>query len=196
MSRTLEDRRGRLKGKVVSPEVAPVWNPEARVTMRSDMPAETRYNVMELLSQPLGPEREASGQKNEQENTEYWSRACGLWNRLDLRPKLNAKQKRSITSRSTQANPPNAVQEQLDATIAAATIENSSSEITVQSPAARSQGNEGSGEHSPEPPLTPTSMVNLLEEDDGPHTFEGVATPETENRAGRADSASKKGITR
>ena len=33
MSRTLEERRGRLRGKVVSLEVAPVWNPEARVTM-------------------------------------------------------------------------------------------------------------------------------------------------------------------
>ena len=56
MSRTLEDRQGRLRGKVVSPEVGPVWNPEARVTMNSDMPAETCYHVKELLSDPLGQE--------------------------------------------------------------------------------------------------------------------------------------------
>ena len=135
---------------------------------------------MELLSEPLAPEWESSGKKIEQENKEYWSRACGLWIRPDLRPKVNAKKKMSITARSTQANPPNAVQEQLDVAIPAATIKNSSSEITGQSQAAMSQGNEGSGEHSPEPSLTPTSVVNLLEDDDGPDTPEGVATPETE----------------
>ena len=78
MSQTLEDRRGRLKEKVVPPEIAQVWNPEARVTMGSDMPPETRYNVMELLSEPLGPEWEESRQRIEQENQDYWSRACGL----------------------------------------------------------------------------------------------------------------------
>ena len=93
---------------------------------------------------------------------------------------MNAKQKRSITARSTQANPPNAVQKQLEVAIPAATIKNSSSEITGQSQAAMSQGLEGSGEHSTEPSLTPTSVINLLEDDDGPHTLEGVATPETE----------------
>ena len=67
-------------------------------------------------------------------------------------------------------NPPNAVQEQLDVAIPAATIKHCSSEITGQSQAAMSQGNEGSGEHFPEPPLTPTSVINLLENDDGPPT--------------------------
>ena len=117
MSRTLEDRRGRLRGKVVSPEGAPVWNPEARVTMGNDMLAETRHNVMELLSEPLGPKCEASRQVIEQENKECWSRACGLSDRSDIRPKVNAKQKRSITAGSIQANPPNAVQEQLGVAI-------------------------------------------------------------------------------
>ena len=92
VSRT-EDRREILKVKVVSPKVAPAWNPDARVTMGSDMPAEARYNVRELLSEPLGPEWEASRQKIEQENKEYWSRACVLWNRPDLRHKVHAKQK-------------------------------------------------------------------------------------------------------
>ena len=59
----------------------------------------------------------------------------------------------------------------------ASTVENSSSEVTGQSQAA-SQGKEASGEHSSEP-LTPTSVVNLLE-DDGPYTPEGATTPETE----------------
>ena len=176
----MEDRRARLKGRVVPPEVAPVWNPEARVTMENEMPAETRYNVMELISEPLRPEREASRQKIEQENKEYWSRACGLWNRPDLRPRVKTKQKRSITAPSTQANPPNAVQEQLDVAVPATTIENSSNTITGQSQTAMGKGNEGNREHSPEPPLTPASVVNLLEDDDGPHTPEDVATPETE----------------
>ena len=54
MSRTLEDRQGRLRGKVVTPEVAPVWNTEARVTMGNNMPTETRYNVMELPGTRMG----------------------------------------------------------------------------------------------------------------------------------------------
>ena len=60
------------------------------------------------------------------------------------------------------------------------TIENSSSEISGQSQTAIGQENQGSGEHSPEPPLTPSSVVNLIEEDDGHHTPEDVTTPETE----------------
>ena len=46
--------------------------------MGSDMPAETHYNVMELLSEPQGPEWEASRQKIEQEDKEHLSDACGL----------------------------------------------------------------------------------------------------------------------
>ena len=41
-----------------------------------------------------------------------------------------------------------------------------------------SQGQEASGEHSPEA-LTTTPVVNLVE-DDGPYTLEGATTPETE----------------
>ena len=33
--------------------IAPIWNSEARVTMGIDMPAETCYNVIELLSDSL-----------------------------------------------------------------------------------------------------------------------------------------------
>ena len=99
MSRTLEERQGRLKELVVPPQISPVWNPEARITMGSDMPAETCYHVMELLSDPLGPEWEASRQIIEQEIWENWSRACGLWGRPDLRPKISAKQKRPIDVR-------------------------------------------------------------------------------------------------
>ena len=78
MSCTLEERQGRLKGLIVPSQVSPVWNPEARVTMGSDMPAETCYHIMELLSDPLGPEWEASRQIIEHENRDNWSRACGL----------------------------------------------------------------------------------------------------------------------
>ena len=56
MSRTLEERPGRLKRLVAPPQIASVWNPAARITMGSDMPAETCYHIMELLSDPLGPE--------------------------------------------------------------------------------------------------------------------------------------------
>ena len=179
MSRTLKDRRGRLKEIVVPPEIAQVWNPVARETMGDDMPAETRYNVMELLREHLGPEWETTRERIEEENKEYWSRACGLWNRPDLRPRANAKQKRSRTARSNQADPPVPAQEQLDVAIGATTIGNSSSETTGHSQTAINQGNQGNGEHSPEPPLTPTFVLNLLEEDDGPNTPEDVAAPET-----------------
>ena len=137
MSRTLEDMRGGLKEKVVPHENAQVWEPEARVTMGSEMPAETCYNVMELLSEPLGPEWKASREKIEQENKEYWSRACGLWNRPGLRRRVNAKQKRSITAPSTQADPPVPAQEQLDVAIPATTI----GETTGQPQTSLNQGN-------------------------------------------------------
>ena len=68
--------------------------------MGNDMPAETSFHVMELLSDPLVPEREASRQVIEQRIKEHWSRACRLWNRPDLGPKFNAKQKRTITPRT------------------------------------------------------------------------------------------------
>ena len=88
----------------------------------------------------------------------------------------------SNTARSTQANPPNAHQEQTDVAVPATAIESSSSEITGQSQTAMGQGNDGNGEHSHELPLTPLSVVNLLEDDDEPHMPEDVATPETEKR--------------
>ena len=100
MSRTLEERQGRLKGLVVPPQILPVWNPEARGTMGSDMPAETCYHIMELLSDPLGHEWEASRQIIENENRDNWSKACGLWGRPDLRPKISAKQKRPVATRN------------------------------------------------------------------------------------------------
>ena len=53
---------------------------------------------------------------------------------------------------------------------------NDVSEITNSLQAMTNQ--EARGEHSPEP-LTPTSIVNLLEDEDGPHTLEGAVTPET-----------------
>ena len=68
--------------------------------MGSDMPAETCYRIMELLSDPLGPEWEASRQIIEHEKRDNWSRACGLWGRPDLRPKISAKQKRPIATRN------------------------------------------------------------------------------------------------
>ena len=40
---------------------------------------------------------------------------------------------------------------------------------------------EARGDHSPEQ-LTPTSIVNLLEDDDGPHTPEDAATQENKER--------------
>ena len=171
MSRTLEDRRGRLRGKMVIPEFAPVWNPEARVTMGNDM--ETRYHVMERLSEPLGPEWEVSRPVIEQKNKKCWSRNCGLWNRPDLRPKVEAKQMTSIVAHTIQMNAPNAIQEQLDAAIPPVT-NNDSKEATELSQTPTSQ--EIRVEHSPEP-LIPTSVVNLLDDDDVPHTPEGAVTP-------------------
>ena len=82
------------------PQTAPVWNPEARITISGDMPAETCYHIMELLSDPLGPEWEASRQIFEHENRDNWSRACGLWGRPDLRPKISTRQKRPIATRN------------------------------------------------------------------------------------------------
>ena len=81
---------------------------------------------------------------------------CGL--------KLMQNKKRSIAARSTKMNAPTATQEQLDVAIPPAT-NNDSTETIEPSQTATSQ--EVRGEHSPEA-LTPTSIVNLLEDDDGP----------------------------
>ena len=91
---------------------------------------------------------------------------CGL--------KLMQNKKRSIAARSTKMNASTATQEQLDVAIPPAT---NSTETIEPSQTATSQ--EVRGEHSPEA-LTPTSIVNLLEEDDGPHMPEGAGIPEAE----------------
>ena len=91
---------------------------------------------------------------------------------------MNPKHKTSITARSVRPKPPNAIQEQLDVAILAISSGNISTEAYEQSQAAMSQVQETRGEHSPEN-LTPTSVVNLLE-DDGLNTPEGAMTPETQ----------------
>ena len=54
--------------------------------MGNDMPVETRNNVQELLSDPLGPGREAFRQVFEQQNREYWSTAWGSGTDLTYGP--------------------------------------------------------------------------------------------------------------
>ena len=165
MSRTLEERQGRLKGLVVPPKISPVWNSEARITMGSDMPAETCYHVMELLSDPLGPEWEASRQIIEHENRENWSRACGLWGRPDLRPKISAKQKRPIAVRNRPLDLPQLFNaSRLDVQIPADIPSISSANATTSNTAQ---------EHSPEV-STPISTA------DNPHSSSTApTTPET-----------------
>ena len=51
---------------------------------------------------------------------------------------------------------------------------------------------EAKGDHSPEP-LTPTSIVNLLENDDGPHTPEDAATQENKKKSKRTSEAAANG---
>ena len=152
MSRTLEERQGRLKGLIIPPQTMPVWNPEARVTMGSDMPAETCYHVMELLSDPLGPEWEASRQIIEHENRDNWSRACWLWGRPDLRPKLSAKQKRPIATRNRPLDLPHLFNaSRLDVQIPTSTSTTSSANVSGSANAAQ--------EHSPEV-STPVAAEN------------------------------------
>ena len=146
--------------------------PKARMAIGNDMPADTCYNVMEFLSEPLGPEWEQTREIVEQKNKECWSRACGLWNRPGLRPKINAEEKKNINPRATQMNAPSATPGQLDVAIPP-TAGNDVTETTESLQTMTSQ--EFRGEHSPEP-LTFTSVVNLLEADDGLHTPEGAVT--------------------
>ena len=63
----------------------------------SDMPAETCYHVMDLLSDLLVPEWGASRQMLEQRNKYNCSRARGLSGRPNLSTTSIAKQKRTIT---------------------------------------------------------------------------------------------------
>ena len=160
MSRTLEERQGRLKGLVVPPQTSPVWNPEARITMGSDMPAETCYHIMELLSDPPGPEWEASRQIIEHENKDNCSRACGLWGRPDLRPKISAKQKKAITTR----NRPLDLSHLLNA-----------SRLDVQVPtevATTTSADATQGEHSPEVSTPVPTTVNTPRTPEVDSTFE------------------------
>ena len=71
-------------------------------------------------------------------------------------------------------NAPSTAPSQLEFEIPA-TTSNESAEIINSSQAMTNQ--ETRGEHSLEP-LTPTSIVNLLEDDEGPNTPEGALTPE------------------
>ena len=165
MSRTLEERQGHLKGLVAPPQTTPVWNPEARVTMESEMPTETCYHIMELLSDALGPEWEASRQIIEHEIRDNWSRACRLWGRPDMRPKISAKQKRPIATRNRPLDLPHLVNaSRLDAQIPVA-IPTSSSSIAAQ-------------EHSPEV-FTPVPTENPCSSSISPRT------PETEDNIQR-----------
>ena len=106
--------------------------------MGSDMQVETCYHIMELLSDPLGPEWEASRQKIKNENRGNWSRACGLWGRPDLRPKISVEQKRAITIRNKPLDLPHTFNASpLDVQMPDRVVNTSSAEPTQ-------------GEHSPE----------------------------------------------
>ena len=165
MSRTLEERQGRLKGLVIPPQRARVWNPEARITMGSDMPAEKCYHIMELLSDPLGPEWEASRHIIEHENRDNWSRACGLWGRPDLCPKISAKQKIAIATRTRPLDLPNLPNvNQLKVQISTGTVSSRSAETTQ-------------GEHSLEM-STPVTASTAIPRENDPDA-EGPKTPET-----------------
>ena len=185
MSRTLEKGQGRSKGLVIPPQRAPVRNPEARITMGSDMPAETCYHIMELLSDPLRPEWEDSCQIIENENRDNWSRACGLWGRPDLRPKISTKQKKSNATQTSPLDLPNLPNiNQLNVQIPTGTVSYSSVETTQ-------------GEHSPEVSTPVTASTAMPGEDDlnaeGPKTPEtatGYEFPRDDNTPGGIDSQS------
>ena len=181
MSRTLEERQGRLKGLVAPPpppQIASVWNPEARITMGSDMPAETCYRIMELLSDPLGPEWEASRQIIEHENRDNWSRACGLWGRPDLRPKISAKQKRPIATRNRPLDLPHLFNAtRLDLQIPAE-IPPTSSAIAAQ-------------EHSPEVSTPAENPCSSSISPKTPETAENIKRPVLREGTARRGSVSE-----
>ena len=131
------------------------------------MPAETCYHVMELLSDPLGPEWEASRQIIEHENRENWSRACGPASLRagDLRPKISAKQKRPIAVKNRPLDLPHLFNaSRLDVQIPAELPTTSSANATSSNAAQ---------EHSPEV-STPIPTV------DNPHcSSTAPSTPET-----------------
>ena len=91
MRRTVEDRQKRLRGKLTPPVINQIYRPEARVTMGSDMPQKTTYNIVERLGNPLA--QEASKRIIESKNREQWFDACGFWNRGYLRPTVTVKSK-------------------------------------------------------------------------------------------------------
>ena len=129
------------------------------------MPAETCYHIMELLSDPLGPEWEASRQIIEHENRDNWSRACGLWVRPDLRPKISTKQEKLIATQTRMLDLPNWPNiNQLNVQIPTGTVSSSSVETTQ-------------GEHSPEW-STPVTTSRAMPREDDPNA-EGPKTPET-----------------
>ena len=176
MSRTMKERQGKLKGKVIPPQAAPVWNPEARVTMDSDMPAETCYHAMELLSDPLRPKREASRQIIEHENRDNWSRAYGLWGRHDSRPKVSAKRKRAIVTRTRPLDLHHMqTTSQLDVQISAGSS-TSSNEATTQGRPISEQTTQG--EHTQEV-ATPVPVEDPIDEE-GPKTPEAADTPNSQ----------------
>ena len=105
MRRTIDDKQRELCGKLKPPTNNQVSRPEAGVTMGSDMPPETVYNIVELLGNPLAQEWETAKRTIEGKNREPWFDACGLWKRSDVRPTVIPKQKASTNTRSVSIVP-------------------------------------------------------------------------------------------
>ena len=81
MRRTIEDEQREFRMKLTPPRVNQICRPEARITMGSDMPPETTYNIVERLGNHLAQDWEAARRMIECKNREPWFDACGLWKR-------------------------------------------------------------------------------------------------------------------
>ena len=111
---------------------------------------------MELLSDPLGPEWDASRQIIEHESRDNWSRACG---------KISAKPEKAIATRTRPLDLPNLPNaNQLNVQVSTGTVSSRSAETTQ-------------GEHSPEMSTPVTASTAILRDDDS--DAEGPKTPET-----------------
>ena len=153
MKRTVEDRQRRLRGKLTPPSIIQIRRPEARVTMGSDMPPETAYNLVERLGSPLAQECEKAKEILEYKNQEQWFNGCGMWKRGDLRPTVTAKSKSSTTAKSASIAPLNVDIEATGSTSSTDTVA-----AAINTPSER---RECAGEHLPDV-FTPT-----IEEDIG-----------------------------
>ena len=123
--------------------------------MGGAIPQEITPNVLELLADPLDQEWQQAKKAIEQKNEETWSKACGLWGRMDPRPTILLKDKAAgtrLTPNHSVSSSRTMAPLELQMTVTKEDTTNTVSTLSTDRTAAQ-------GEHSPDAiPITAKPM--------------------------------------